>query len=206
MSMKLPPRTVERLSKYRCLLDRFNNTDEEHISSRKLVALLNLSPEQVRRDLMLIGLTGNHRKGYDIKALVGMIGRTIDRNEGHQVALVGIGNLGRAVLGFIKKSKTKHNIVTAFDIDKNKINARISDVRCYDLCEAGRVIPDKNIPVAILTVPPEAEVSTASLLLQSGIRGILNFTSVHLDVPSGIYLKDYDIITSLEETGFFIQE
>jgi len=206
MNMKLPSRTVERLSKYRRLLDKYKDLEEAHIYSHKLAALLNLTPEPVRRDLMLIGLNGNHRKGYNIKALIGMIGNTIDRKEGHQVALVGIGNLGRAVLGFIRKAETKMNIVAAFDIDKNKINTYLSDVPCFDLNEAGKVIRDKNIRIAILTVPPEAAVSTAALLLQSGIRGILNFTSVHLDVPQDIYLKDYDIITSLEEIGFFINE
>jgi redox-sensing transcriptional repressor len=69
--------------------------EEAHIFSHKLASLLNLTPEQVRRDLMLIGLTGNHRRGYSIKALIERIGNTIDRNEDHHVALVGIGNLGK---------------------------------------------------------------------------------------------------------------
>lgn len=204
--MKLPPRTVERLSKYRRLLDKYKDMDEAHIYSHKLAGLLNLTPEQVRRDLMLIGLTGNHRKGYNIKALIGMIGKTIDRKEGYQVAIVGIGNLGRAVLRFIRKAETKMNIVAAFDIDENKINTRLAEVPCFDLKEASKVIEEKNIRIAILTVPPEAAADTAAKLLQWGIRGILNFTSVHLDVPQDIYLKDYDIITSLEEIGFFIKE
>ncbi len=206
MNTKLPPRTVERLSKYRRLLDKYKDLEEAHIYSHKLAALLNLTPEQVRRDLMLIGLTGNHRKGYNIKALIGQIGNTIDRQEGHRVALVGIGNLGRAVLGFIRKANTKMNIVAAFDIDRNKVNTQVAGVTCYDIDTAAQIISREQIRIAILTVPPEAAVNTANLLLESGIRGILNFTSVHLDVPSGIYLKDYDIITSLEEIGFFIME
>jgi redox-sensing transcriptional repressor len=206
MSTKLPPRTVERLSKYRRLLDKYKDLDEAHIYSHKLAGLLNLTPEQVRRDLMLIGLTGNHRKGYNIKALVGLIGNTIDRKEGHKVALVGIGNLGKAVLGFIRKAHTKMDIVAAFDIDPNKINTHIAGVPCYDLNEAEHIIRHEEIRIAILTVPPEVAVNTAALLLRSGIRGILNFSSVHLDVPQDIYLKDYDIITSLEEIGFFIME
>lgn len=206
MNTKLPPRTVERLSKYRRLLDKYKDLEEAHIYSHKLAALLNLTPEQVRRDLMLIGLTGNHRKGYNIKALIGQIGNTIDRQEGHRVALVGIGNLGRAVLGFIRKANTKMNIVAAFDIDHNKVNTQVAGVTCYDIATAAQIINREQIRIAILTVPPEAAVNTANLLLESGIRGILNFTSVHLDVPPGIYLKDYDIITSLEEIGFFIME
>jgi redox-sensing transcriptional repressor len=203
---KLPPRTVERLSKYRRLLDRYKDSEEAHIHSHKLAAMLDLTPEQVRRDLMLIGLNGNHRKGYNIKALIGLIGNTIDRRDGHNVAIVGIGNLGRAVLGFVKKSNTKMNVIAAFDIDKNKINTQIAGVPCYDLEKALTLVGEEQIRIAILTVPPEAAVDTANLLLKAGIRGILNFTSVHLDIPQGIYLKDYDIITSLEEIGFFIMD
>jgi len=206
MNTRLPPRTVERLSKYRRLLDKYKDLEEAYIHSHKLAALLNLTPEQVRRDLMLIGLTGNHRKGYSIKALIALIGNIIDTYEGHKVALAGIGNLGKAVLGFVRKANTKMNVVAAFDIDPEKINTRIAGVPCYDLNEAENIIRREQIKIAILTVPPEVAVNTASLLLQSGIRGILNFTSVHLDVPQGIYLKDYDIITSLEEIGFFIME
>jgi redox-sensing transcriptional repressor len=206
MHSRLPPRTVERLSKYRRLLGKYKDLDEAHIHSHKLAALLNLTPEQVRRDLMLIGVTGNQRKGYNISSLIALIGKTIDREEGHRVAIVGIGNLGKAVLGFIRKSDTKMHVVAAFDIDKNKIGTEFAGVYCYNLNNAEKIVRDQQINIAILTVPPEGAVNTANLLLQSGIRGILNFTSVHLDVPPGIYLKDYDIITSLEEIGFFIKD
>lgn len=206
MNNKLPPRTVERLSKYRRLLDSYKEIDEAHIHSHRLAAMLNLTPEQVRRDLMLIGLNGNHRKGYNIKAMIGQIGNTIDKQEGHKLAIVGIGNLGRAVLGFIKKSNTKMNVVAAFDIDTNKTHTEIAGVLCYDLIQAPEIIKQHEIRIAILTVPPEAAVENTELLINAGIKGILNFTSVHLDVPKGIYLKDYDIITSLEEIGFFIMD
>lgn len=203
---KLPPRTVERLSKYRRILDKYKDLEEAHIHSHKLAALLNLTPEQVRRDLMLIGINGNRRKGYCIKMLVDVIGHIIDRQCSQKVALVGIGNLGKAVLNFIRKAGTRMNIAAAFDIDSNKVNTNIAGVHCYDLALAESVIQKEQIKIAILTVPPDAASQTVQLLLQSGIKGILNFTSVPLDVPSGIYTKDYDIITSLEEIGFFIAD
>lgn len=206
MNSKLPPRTVERLSKYRRLLDRYKDMVDAHIHSHKLAAMLNLTPEQVRRDLMLIGISGNNRKGYHIISLISLIGETIDRQEGHKVAIVGIGNLGKAVLGFIRKANTKMHVVAAFDIDPVKTGTEFAGVHCYNLRSAQKIIKKQDIHIAILTVPPEAAVNTATMLIQSGIRGILNFTSVHLDVPPGIYLKDYDIITSLEEIGFFIMD
>lgn len=201
---KLPPRTVERLSKYRRLLFKYRDLEEAHIFSHKLADLFNITPEQVRRDLMLIGLTGNHRKGYNIRALIELIGNTIDREGSQQVALVGIGNLGRAVLGFIRKAETRMNVVAAFDTDKNKVNTTIAGVPCYPADKMEQIIQDKAIHIAILTVPPESAAQIAILLQQAGIKGILNFTSVHLDVTPEIYLKNYDIITSLEEIGFFI--
>ena len=203
--MKLPATTVARLSKYRRMLSRINDEDT-HIFSHNLARLLNLTPEQVRRDLMLIGLTGSHRKGYNIKELLDLIGRTIDSEKGHNVAIVGIGNLGIALTAFIRREKTKLNIVAAFDIDKKKVGKKIADVTCYHIKDIHVIIKRLSISIAVLTVPPGEAVKVAALLIESGIKGILNFTSVHLDVPAEVYLKDTNIITSLEEISFFIKD
>jgi len=204
--MKLPPRTVERLSKYRRLLSNKKYPEDDHIFSHKLAGFLNLTPEQVRRDLMLIGINGNHRKGYHVGTMIDVIGRIIDRQEGHNLALVGICNLGRAVLRFIRKSGTRMNIVAAFDIDDNKVNTTISGVPCHAISNLPKVIVEQNIHIAILTVPSEAVNEITTRLINAGIKGILNFTSVPLDVPGDVYLKDYDIITSLEEIGFYLKD
>jgi redox-sensing transcriptional repressor len=205
LQKKLPPRSVERLSKYRRLLSRIDGNNGKFIFSHDLAKLLNLTSVQVRRDLMLIGLAGNRRKGYNIHALIELIGNTIDKEEGHNVAIVGVGNLGRAITAFLRKSKSRLNILAAFDADPGKINREIAGVPCYDNQRIPEIVGKLNICIAILTVPTEVAADIAALLIQSGIKGILNFTSVHLDVPADVYLKDYDIITSLEEIGFFIK-
>ena len=202
---KLPPRSVERLSKYRRLLSLLDESDGKFIFSHDLARLLNLTPVQVRRDLMLVGLAGNRRKGYNIRALIDLIGNTIDKEEGHNVAIVGIGNLGRAITAFLRKSKSRLNIAAAFDVDHGKINREIAGVPCFDKHRIPEFVGKLNISIAILTVPPEVAGDIAALVIRSGIKGILNFTSVPLDVPADVYLKDYDIITSLEEIGFFIK-
>ncbi len=203
--MKLPATTVARLSKYRRMLGSFNY-ENTYIFSHNLAKLLNLTPEQVRRDLMLIGLTGNHRKGYNIKELIELIGKTIDSEMGHNVAIVGMGNLGVAITAFIRRAKTNLNIVAAFDIDSEKIGRKVEDVTCYHVNDITDIVKNLNISIAVLTVPPGEAIDVATLLINSGIKGILNFTSVHIDVPSHVYLKDSNIITSLEEIGFFIKE
>lgn len=182
-----------------------SSEEEAHIFSHNLARLLNITPEQVRRDLMLIGLTGNHRKGYNIQALLKLIGKTIDSYDPQYIAIIGMGNLGRAVTAFIRKSESRLRIVAAFDIDPMKINHEIAGVHCYHVSETKQIIKKLDISIAILTVPPDAAKNIARILTESGIKGMLNFTSVHLDIPDDVYLKDYDIITSLEEIGFFIK-
>jgi len=197
--MDLSPRTIERLSKYRRLLEKYKKSDGVYIFSHHLAKLLDLTPVQVRRDLMLIGLSGNHRKGYKINELIHVIGQTIDADKG-------MGNLGRAVTRFIYKNKSKMNIVAGFDIDPAKINEEVDGVPCYHISTIRSYIKELSVDIGVLTTSAEAAQNITNLLIDSGVRGLLNFTSVHLDVPPNVYLKDYDIMTSLEEIGFFIKE
>ncbi len=99
--MQLPKRTVQRLSRYRRLLSKYRYMSEPYIYSHDLARLLNLNPVQVRRDLMLIGSSGNHRKGYNVNELNDLIGETIDSKEVQKVGIVGAGRLGQAVLNYI---------------------------------------------------------------------------------------------------------
>lgn len=203
---KLPPRTIERLSKYRRLLNRYSSNDEHFIFSHDLARLLNLTSVQVRRDLMLVGISGNHRRGYNVQELIELIGKVIDTENGQNIAIIGMGNLGRAVTTFIRKNESKMNIVAGFDIDPDKTGKTVSGVECHHISSVGELLKNLKIDIAVLTVPPDEVIELTNILVDSGIKGILNFTSVHLDVPSGIYLKNYDIITSLEEIGFFIKD
>lgn len=202
---KLPARTVERLSKYRRLLSKYSLNEDSFIYSHDLARLLNLTSVQVRRDLMLIGISGNHRKGYNVRELIEHISEIIDTKSGHNIAIIGMGNLGRAVTAFIRKNETKMNIVAGFDIDSEKTGKEIAGVNCYHILSIQKMIEELQIEIAILTTSPDSVVEILNLLVEAGIRGILNFTSMHLDVPEGVYLKNYDIITSLEEIGFFIK-
>ena len=203
--MYLPSRTVERLSKYRRLLEKLKESEESYIFSHQLARMLNLTPVQVRRDLMLIGFSGNHRKGYHINELLELIGHTIDREEGHNIAIVGMGNLGRAVTRFIRKNNSRMNIVASFDIDQSKINDSMEGVPCYNVSKIDHFIQKLGIDIIVLTASSESAQQIVDEVISSGVKGILNFTSAHLVVPKYIYLKDYDIITSLEEIGFFIK-
>jgi len=155
-NMKLPGKTVERLSEYRRILLNLLAEKKNYIYSYELAALLHITAVQVRRDLMLIGYSSGARKGYDIRELVETIGRIIDSEEGLNVAIVGMGNLGRAVASYFRGKRSKLNLVASFDNDPQKINKVISGVKCFDIKTMEQTIRDLNISIAILTVPPDA--------------------------------------------------
>lgn len=203
---KLPGKTVERLSEYRRMLLGCLTENKSYIFSHDLAALLHITAVQVRRDLMLIGYSSVLRKGYDIRELIQTIGRIIDSEEGLSVAIIGIGNLGRAVTGYFRGKRSKLNVVASFDNDPQKVNKVISGVKCFHVQEMERIIREMKIQIAILTVPADYAKSTCESVVRFGVKGILNFTTVSLNVPSGIYLEEYDMITSIEKVAYFVKE
>lgn len=202
----LPGKTVERLSEYRRTLLGCLNDNRNFIYSHDLAALLHITAVQVRRDLMLIGYSSVLRKGYDVRELIETISRIIDSDEGVNVAIVGIGNLGRAFAGYFKGKRSKLNLVASFDNDPLKINKVISGIKCYPYGEMERLVKEMDIRIAILTVPADYARQIAEEAVRYGIRGILNYTTVPLNVPPEVYLEEYDMITSIEKVAYFVKE
>ncbi len=203
--MKLPKRTIQRLSRYRRLLYKYRYMSEPYIYSHDLARLLYLNPVQVRRDLMLIGSSGNHRKGYNVNELNDLIGETIDSLEVQKVGIVGAGRLGQAILNYLTEEETNLKVVAVFDIDSQKIGSKFCEIECHDISKVSQIVLEQNISIGIIAVPSEFATSIADILLNSGVEGILNFTNVHLDLPKSIYLKEFDIITTLEEMAYFVK-
>jgi len=204
--MKLPGKTVERLSEYRRTLLECLREQRNFIYSHDLAARLHITAVQVRRDLMLIGYSSVLRKGYDVKELIDKIGTIIDAEESINVAVIGIGNLGRAVAGYFKGKRSKLNLVASFENDPLKVNKVISGVKCFSHNEMERLIKEMNIRIAIITVPPDYAREIAEEAVRFGIKGILNFTTIPLNVPSWVYLEEYDMITSMEKVAYFVKE
>lgn len=202
----LPGKTVERLSEYRRTLLMCLSENRNFIFSHHLASRLHITAVQVRRDLMLIGYSSSNRKGYDVKELIDTIGRIIDTEEGINVAIIGIGNLGRALAGYFKGKRSKLNLIASFDNDPQKTNKVISGVRCYPYNEMEKLIHELKIKIAILTVPADFAMDIAEETVRFGIKGILNFTTIPLNVPSSVYLEEYDMITSIEKVAYFVKE
>jgi redox-sensing transcriptional repressor len=203
--MMLPERTVERLSEYRRSLLQCLEEGKTHIFSHELAELHHNTAVQVRRDIMFIGYTSMQRKGYDVRELIDVIGEILDSEKGLNVAVIGVGNLGRAVTTYFIGKRSKLNIIATFDVDTTKIDRVISGVKCYPLSRLNEIVEANNISIAIMTVPADSASEVSTQLVDSGIKGVLNFTTVPLHVAPDVYLDEYDMITSLEKVAYFVK-
>ncbi len=202
----LPGKTVERLSQYRRALTASLAANRNYVFSHELAAMLHITAVQVRRDLMLIGYGSVMRKGYDVRELIKAIGSIIDARSGLNVAIMGMGNLGRAITGYFRGKRTNMNVVAAFDVDPQKVDKVVAGVKCYHLDQMKKLKDELDIAIAVLAVPPDQAVAVTAMLVSNGIKGIMNFTTVPLNVPDNVYLEEFDMITSIEKVAYFVKE
>jgi redox-sensing transcriptional repressor len=201
----LPHKTIERLSQYRRALLLVHAGGKTHIFSHEIARIIHITPVQVRRDIMLIGYTGTLRKGYNVKELIDLIGMIIDSERGLKVGVVGVGNLGRAIINYFSGKRTKLSIVAVFDNNPGKIGKKYSGVTCYNIDDLDEIVKKEDIRIGIMTVPAEQSPLIAEKLVKAGVRGILNYTPKPVNVPKEVYLEEYDMITSLEKVAFFVK-
>jgi redox-sensing transcriptional repressor len=199
----LPDKTVERLSQYRRNLLICKGRGKTHIFSHEIANIHNITPVQVRRDIMLIGYTGTLRKGYNVEELVALIGEILDKQEGQNVAIIGAGNLGRAIMKYFHNQRDKLRMVAAFDTSPDKVNTNYDGIPIYHINDLEKVVRKENITIGIVSVPVSVAEDTAKALVESGIKGILNYTPRPMNVPDHIYLEEYDMVTSLEKVAYF---
>ncbi len=202
----IPHKTIERLSQYRRALLICSRKGKTYIFSHEIASLLHITAVQVRRDLMLIGYSGSLRKGYNINDLVNLIGELIDSPRGQKVAIFGMGNLGRAIVNYFHGRREKLKITAGFDTNPEKTDCQIAGINCYHVEKTAEIIAKENIKIGILTVPGDQADGTVRIMVEAGIKGILNYTPTPVEVPDDVYLEEYNMISSLEKIAFYVKE
>lgn len=199
----LPERTVERLSEYRRTLLRLLAKGQSHIYSHELAGMHAITAVQVRRDLMIIGFTTVGKKGYNVRELISFIGSILDSEDTCNVGIIGMGNLAQAITHYFNGKRSKLRIVAAFDVDATKIDKKVGGIDCYNIKSFPEVAERLNIKVIVLTLPAAAVARVSEIIKNSGVRGVLNFTSATLNLPPEVYVEDYDMITLLEKVAYY---
>jgi redox-sensing transcriptional repressor len=196
-------KTIERISRYRRLLYNIRHDPTPNIYSHQLAAMSHITPAQVRRDLMLIGVTGSPSRGYGVTDLIDGINRILDAPQQQNIALVGLGNLGRAILSYFPQRTPSLVIAAAFDTNPRETNRVIHGCRTYSMDVFEQVVQANGISVGIITVPAEVAQKTADLMVNAGIRGILNFAPVPIRAPAFVYIENLDVTMYLEKVAYF---
>ncbi|RLE12393.1 redox-sensing transcriptional repressor Rex [Candidatus Aerophobetes bacterium] len=199
---KIPESVTRRLSLYLRYLRKMK--EEENISSGKLAQLIGLSDVRIRKDLSYFGQFGTPRKGYKVRELREQISKALGLDRVWTIALVGVGKLGTALLGYPGFKKSGFYIKAGFDVKLCKIGKKIAGVPVYHPYQMPKIIREQKIQIGIIAVPAKAAQESADLLIISGIKAIFNFSPTRVVVPSYVKLKNVDFASKLEVIPYYI--
>lgn len=201
---RIPERTIERLCLYRRILSQLESKGQESTSSQELGERTDITDSQIRKDLSLFGQFGVSGRGYKVSDLKNEIERILGKTRVWRVAIVGVGNLGSALLAYPGFEKEKFEIAVAFDNDLRKVGKMRTGVEIEDVRHLVEVIKAKKIDIGLITVPKEAAQSVADGLIEAGIESILNFAPCQLEVPEDVKVRNVDFCLGLEVLTQFL--
>jgi redox-sensing transcriptional repressor len=199
----LPPAVVARLCEYRRQLPAWIADGNDRIFSRELAELVAASPAQVRRDLMTFGFTGSPVHGYDAHALLQAIAGALGPTPNDTMTLIGVGRLGRALVDYLSRSRPELALPFAFDVNPELIGQRIENTRIVHIDELELRFDDVPPRVAILSVPRDQAQACARRIVDLGVRSLINFAPVRLELPQEVHLETVDIACSLDRALYF---
>lgn len=194
--------TVQRLSVYRKVLEELDHDGTEYVHSHELAALVGVTPAQLRRDLASFGTFGNIARGYNVYEMSRTISRILGTDDTQNVALFGVGDLGRALLSYRGFEERGFHIAVAFDVDSEKVGRVFAGRRCYHIDQAEEVLAEHAVHMAILATRPEGLQALVDRVCAAGVHGVLNFVPKRVGVPAGCHVEETDIASQLELLSF----
>lgn len=204
MEIIIPKPTIKRLSIYYRIL--WESSSAGYIRSQELSEISGFKDSQIRRDLAYFGQFGIPGKGYSVRELKESMARLLGLNIAWNVGLVGVGNLGTALLKYKGFSQQGFSIVSAFDVDRSKIGKIKNGIMVYPLNQFKKIAQSKNIKIVIITAPGNFAQEIADLVAGAGIKGLLNFAPVKLKVPEGVSLLNIDMSIELSRLSYLVMK
>ncbi len=201
----IPRKTVYRLSIYQRCLTRLRENGIETVSSEALSRAAGVKSPQLRKDLAYFGNFGTRGLGYNVEMLAGRINQVLGTTRLQPVILVGVGNLGAALLHYGGFNKEGFEIVAAFDLDPTRARTVITSVPIHLMTDLTAFIAAQSVKMAILAVPAAGAQQVVNQLISAGIQAILNFAPVVLEVPEAVVVNNVDLAVELENLSYFIR-
>ena len=204
----IPNATAKRLSLYYRIFKRFYRENIDKASSKQIAEAIGIDPATVRRDFSYFGELGRRGFGYDVSKLMTFFAELLNDNATTKVLLVGVGNIGRALLHYRFQERNRMQLVMAFDTDDNElVGSETEDkIPIYGISQIKEKIAQEDIKTAILTVPSVKAQEVAELLVDAGIEGILCFSPVNLNLPRHVVVQYVDLTSELQTLLYFMKE
>jgi redox-sensing transcriptional repressor len=204
---KIPDATIERIALYSRPLERLIEKGEQLVSSEKLAELCNVNPAQVRKDLSYFGEFGVRGIGYDVLDLLKEIRKILVSDREWKMGIVGIGNLGMALVENANFEKRGYRFVVAFDVDPQKIGKELPCGLIIQSVEKLRPLTQElGIEVGVIATQPSQAQSVAETLIEAGIKAIINFSPVQLRQPEGCLLENVDFSVKLDDLAYHLSK
>lgn len=195
---------IRRLPRYFRYLGELKDDGIEKISSQELSEIMHVTASQIRQDLNNFGGFGQQGYGYNVSFLYDEIGKILGLNHTHSLVLIGAGNLGRALAGYVNFEKRGFIMKGIFDISSDVIGDTIRDIPIMPIEEMPAFIKEHNIDIGVIAIPKTAAVAVAKTLVDCGVRAIWNFSHIDLDVPDDVIVESVHLSESLMRLSYNI--
>jgi redox-sensing transcriptional repressor len=199
---RIPRPTVKRLSLYLRELEALADRDLQTLSSKQLGDTLGLTDAQVRKDLAFFGQFGHPGIGYKVSELIKELRKILGTDRQWNAAIVGAGNIGRALMPYARFRRKGFEIVAVFDADAKVVGSVVTGHKVRPMNDLASLVKERNIQIGIIAVPADGAQRVADALIEAGVRGILNFAPVRLDVHKKVSVTSVDFLLSLEQLAF----
>lgn len=201
---RLSDATIRRLSMYLRTLEMAQKQKIRTVSSQYIATENNITAAQVRKDLSYFGAFGRRGLGYNVSNLMSSISKLLGLNRIWNVALIGVGNIGRALIAYEGFRNRGFIIKLLIDNDPNKIGTKVNGLTIQSPKDAPLFFKEFDITITIISVPASEAQAAADLAIQSGCRAILNFAPVTLQVPPNVFVRQENMAYEIESLSFFL--
>jgi redox-sensing transcriptional repressor len=205
MEHDIPNIIIGRLPVYLQALEHMQNNGIQTTSSQELGDLIGISAAQIRKDLSQFGEFGKQGKGYSTTLLIQQLRTILKVNRIWDIAMVGAGNLGRAIANYQGFVNHGFRITMIFDNDPKRIGTKIEEFTVQDMARIQPLIQQSGIRVAMLTVPVTAAQPVADELVKAGIKAILNYAPITLSVPEDVHVQNVDPVIYLQKMTYYLK-
>jgi redox-sensing transcriptional repressor len=205
MPLEIPEVVIDRLPLYARALSALDEQGREVVSSQELGELLGVTPAQIRKDLSYFGRFGKQGRGYNVKQLHQALREILGLTQEWPMVLVGVGRLGRAIVGYAGFIPQGFRIVEVFDADPKIIGSKVDGLTVHAVEKLPEVLRGRDIRIAIVAVPAESAQNVIDMLISCGVRAILNYAPIAPHVPQHVRIKDIDPVLALQSMTFYVK-